>query len=424
MDLAAKELADVELAVTDVVYGGRGLARHAGLVVFAGGVLPGERVRLRITHRHQNYADADLLEVLAPSAQRVAPACPLSEPGRPAADRCPGCTYQHASYEEELRLKHAQLLNLLQRIGKADPAVCLPPIGAPQALGYRNKITLHFRKEPPALSAEGVTSPPYRLGYVAADNVSIVDVPACPIAHPAINAELARLRDDSQFMASFGEARKLTLRCTPRNGVVVWQDAASGGGRLEEQTAIGPMSVPRQSFFQVNPAVADLLLREASIVIAGAGPKTVVDLYCGTGLFGLAAAKAGVPRVIGVDSDAASIRAARANARQHGLDAAEFVAGNAVQELRRFAQAVEWKDAAVIVDPPRSGLERGLAALLGTLRPRLLLYVSCAADTLARDVALLAPAGFRLRSSRVLDMFPRTASFETLSVLAGTSPVS
>jgi 23S rRNA (uracil1939-C5)-methyltransferase len=252
---------------------------------------------------------------------------------------------------------------------------------------------------------------------VAADNRTIIDVPACPLAHPAINETLERLRRDADFMTSFGENRRLTLRRTAADGVAHWRGPAPSEMRLTEQTAIGPLTVPCGSFFQVNPAVADHLFEEAARVVAEQPPDRLIDLYCGVGIFALAAARAGAKRVIGIDSDERAIRIALANARSQGVENAQFMAGHATHEFERIACQGEGGRTAVIVDPPRTGLDRKLIALLATIRPDPLIYVSCAADTLARDVALLTGQGYRLRRSRVLDMFPRTAWFETLTVL-------
>ena len=156
----------VELKIADVVYPGRGLARMDGCVVFVSGVLPGETVSARITRRRKNFAEAELIRIEVPSPRRVEPACPL-------AGTCPGCCYQHADYAEELRLKEAQFVNLLQRIGRVEGPDRLPSVPSPAPLGYRNKITLHASPDPGGGR---------RLGYFAFDNRTVLDVPACPLA--------------------------------------------------------------------------------------------------------------------------------------------------------------------------------------------------------------------------------------------------
>ena len=149
------------LTIADVVYRGKGLARMDGQVVFVGGVLPGETVEVRFVRRHKNYSEAVLLDITDPSPKRIAPVCPLTTV-------CPGCCYQHADYGTEIVLKQAQLVNLLQRQVKVDPAICLPPVASPRSLEYRNRISLHA-------SEDGSSK---ALGYIGEDNRTVIDVPA------------------------------------------------------------------------------------------------------------------------------------------------------------------------------------------------------------------------------------------------------
>ncbi len=387
-----------ELTITDVVYRGKGLARLDGCVYFVPGALPGERVRASIVARRKRYVDARVEEVLEPSPHRRDTVCPL-------AGTCPGCSYQHAVYPEELRLKQRQLEDLLTRMGHVTGVTWRDPVGAPAPLGYRNKLVLH-----PVKSDTGML-----LGYFGEDNRTILDVPRCALAADGINDALLALREKSGALESLKRRTGLTLRYTPHDGVASWQgDADPTAESLHETTAIGELDVPRGSFFQVNTAVADLILQAMVERVAEAAPRYAIDLYCGVGVHALAAGRAGVGNVLGVDTDGNAIAAAMRNAESLGLDQVEFRQAAAAGVIRRSLKAVPSAKTAVIADPPRRGLDRAVREVLCDLKPAHLFYVSCAADTLARDLVALQEAGYAVRDVTLFDMFPRTPYFETL----------
>lgn len=391
----------LELEITDVGYGGKGVARHDGCVYFVRGAMLGERIQARVRRRHKSFIEADLVDVLAPSPDRVAPACPL-------ADVCPGCAYQHSTYEAELRTKQAQLGSLLERLGKVSTDGLQPPIASPAELGYRNKITLHA----------SVDSDRTVLGYIGEDNKSVFDVPACPLAAPEINDVLAQWRTSGRSLKGLATGDTITLRHTSADGVQVIKGGKPGKqDRLMEHTVIGDLRVPVRGFFQVNIALADLVLTRVMELFATIEPGRVVDLYCGSGVFALAASQCGVDWSVGVDTSHSAIRAAHRNAVKLGLDGLEFISGPVENALHEVLPAEEMPATTVIVDPPRRGLSKRVIDGLIEAGPANILYVSCAADTLARDVARFAAAGYTLHQAQLFDMFPRTALFETLAWL-------
>jgi 23S rRNA (uracil1939-C5)-methyltransferase len=394
----------VELLIKDVVYPGKGLARLAsGCVVFVPGTLTGETVRAEVTRRKKNFAEARLVEVVKPSKQRRAPQCPI-------AAVCPGCRYQHADYTEELRLKQAQFVNLLEHQAGIDGAgVLLPPVPSPIILGYRSKIALHTGV------AKGDA---YSLGYFAEDNCTVIDVEACPLAMPELNNLLADLRKNQDFMKTLQPKMTVTLRYTKADGAVSWcRKARPDAPWLTESTAIGDIKVPRGGFFQINPAVAGELTQRLIALVGETKADAVIDLYCGTGVFALGAALSGIKEVVGVDSDEQAIRTAEANALERKLTSTRFIAAPALSGLKRAIRTMQPGKMAVIVDPPRIGLEKEVVAQLVAAKPADIIYVSCAPDTLARDIKLLVKGGYRVVSSQLLDMFPRTPYFESLTHL-------
>ena len=400
------ETETVTLRIADVVYSGKGLSRDGGIVTFVPGVLPGELVSARIVASRKRFREAQLVEVLEASPDRIPDCCAL-----PSGGSVPGCVYGHARYAAEVALKDAQLRDFLRRIATPDTAFP-PPFPSPDALGYRNKVVFHVQRR-----GEGDV----RIGYLGDDNRTVVDMESCPLALPAINYAWTRMRDRAR--RHLRDRDTLTLRHTRADGVVSWtnrpdRDAAP----LTEDSPIGPLQLPPDGFYQVNRPVAAALLaqvREWTKGAFAAGPyDTLLDLYCGIGVFGLAAALDGAPRVVGVESGRAAVAAATANAAALGIDNAGFRCATAAEAAATGFGVGDLSHAVAIVDPPRAGLEPATLAALASSALRTLVYVSCDPATLARDLAALAAAGFAVQQARVFDMFPRTQHFETACLLA------
>ncbi|MDD4869719.1 MAG: class I SAM-dependent RNA methyltransferase [Kiritimatiellae bacterium] len=399
----------VELKIDDVVYRGKGLARLDGKVIFVPGVLPDEVVKVKITYHGKNFSEARLLEIIKASPLRIKPVCPLV-PGADSRQNtiCPGCIYQHAEYSAEVDFKQKQFINLLERMGGVDPAVCLPAVPSPNFMGYRNKIVLHgaVNRETPSL------------GYFSEDNRTVVDVPSCPLARQEINDLLGRTRADNNFARTVTDHLTATFRFTEKDGALMWVGQHNEDNPwLTESSVLGDVKVPRGSFFQVNVTVADLIILYVIGLIKQVNPGFIIDLYCGVGMFTLAAAKAGVKNIFGVDMDPNAISAAEQNVKNRQIKNIEFKSTTAQKGLKWAFGKVDKRKTTVIVDPPRRGLEKQVVERLATMQPAGIIYISCAADTMARDVKQLKTAGYSVRSTRLFDMFPRTSYFESVTWL-------
>jgi 23S rRNA (uracil1939-C5)-methyltransferase/tRNA (uracil-5-)-methyltransferase len=388
---------EVELDIVDVSYGGRGVGRFEGMAVFVPEVLEGERVRVRLDAVHKRYAEGTLLEVLKPSAHRQQPVCPL-------AGTCPGCVYQHVSYAEEVRIKQKQLDSLLCRLGGQVSVTQDEPIPSPSDLGYRNKVVLH-------------AGPDGELGYYGHDNRTVIDVPRCPLAVDAINADIGVVRADATFKQSLAPRAPVTFRWSEMDGVRRWTDGNSPGGTMTASSPVGELRVPTGGFAQVNSAMASLLVERVTAWVKAEAPEFLIDLYCGAGVFALAAAQSGVTNVLGVEVNGPAIRAAKGNARQLALPGITFIEADAAVLFDQAIQQVDADRTAVIVDPPRQGLAPALCESLCKHKPAALLYISCAPDTLARDLKRLTAETYTVECCQVLDMFPRTAHFESMVIL-------
>ena len=409
----------IELTIERIAFRGPGVAHAGSVVCFVPETCPGERVRARVVRRRKNYWEARVEAVLEASPDRLPqPDCRVFTADGEA--KTPGCVYDHATHEAELRWKEEQLREFLERQARLpDPAIA-PAFASPSRLNYRNKSTMHV-----ARNAAGRRV----LGYVGEDNETVSDQPRCPLSVDPINDALADIRADESFWRFARPGSRLALRHTPHDGVVV--SVALPNGSLEPpelppltETApvVGDLEVPARGFWQMNPAVGTALVEAVADEIRAAAPVRFLDLYCGVGVFGLVAAALGVPSVAGVESGRDAIAAAQRNAARLGFAGrAAFACADAAKALPALLADGPADGTLSLVDPPRAGLAPDAVRALLAAPPRRLLYVSCAPDTLARDLALLcAPGGgaFRLESARLFDMFPRTAHFETLCVLA------
>lgn len=400
--------------VESLAYGGDGIARVNGLVVFIPGTLPEETVTARITVTKKNYARAELLEVIETSPQRITPCCRVVDPEDGALCRVPGCVYDHLDYAAEVAAKQLQLEGFLRRMPGIENTELLPPLPSPAQLHYRNKIVLHAKN----------TERGMRLGYMLEQSHRLLEVLACPLACEAINRSLEDMRSEGTIR-ELRDGANVTFRHTPQDGVFCWADRGSAlplpTGLLTEMTPAGMLRVPPDGFFQVNPQVSGELTRTVAAWFAAGPPASeVLDLFCGVGIFGLACAAAGATRLTGVESGRAAIDAARLNAASLGVPA-KFFCSEIGRDANSWAANVAQPDnTTIIVDPPREGLPSSTVAALIASGVSRVFYVSCDPATLTRDLSLLLRGPYRLRRCRLFDMFTRTAHFETLIELQRT----
>jgi tRNA/tmRNA/rRNA uracil-C5-methylase (TrmA/RlmC/RlmD family) len=407
----------VEVEIRDVAYGGDGVGRLAdGRAVFIPFSAVGDRLLVRLATQHRRFSRGTIEKVLEPGPNRAKPRCRYY-------GECGGCCFQHLSAEEQVRLKAAQLHGLLARIGGVRQ---LPPLEearpAPETYGYRNKIALK-----PVLSGarlkglSAARSRPRGWGYTRRNNVSVLPIESCPIARPELNAKLAELNasgEAAQWPSRRPDAEKLVLRCSSSGEVLAFRIPPEIS--LTERVLDLPLRVPAGGFFQVNPPVLDQLagwLREA---YRGLQVETLVDGYCGCGVFALCLAGLTGGEVIGIESDPAAIRCAEENARTAGLKRCRFIAGAVEDHLESaLKSAPALNRTAVLLDPPRTGCSSEALDALLRLAPQTIILLSCNPATLARDLARLRVGqSYELRRLALFDMFPQTAYFEAVAILA------
>ena len=394
-----------ELRIEKLVHGGLGLARLERRVVFTPFVLPGERVRVELGAQRGGLWQARLLEVLEPAAGRVEPACPYF-------GRCGGCQLQHSEYASQLELKRAVLAETLRRLGRFEPPCSIRIIHAPP-WHYRNRVQFHLAGA--------------KLGFFERDGRRVQAVEQCMIASPKINQALVALARALQQRSHWHLAG--TLEVFTNEDQVVLRAAAPGAHSpprpllaLCHQADIGPVSseldypaagevyrVGMHSFFQVNRFLIDQLV---ACALEGAEGETAVDLYAGVGLFSLPLARR-FRRVIAVEASRAAARDLASNVCRAGV-AVKVCATSAAAGLRDLNETPDF----LLADPPRTGLGREVVAELVRLRPPRLSLVSCEPATLARDLAPLLAAGYRIAQLSLVDLFPQTYHIEAVATLS------
>jgi tRNA/tmRNA/rRNA uracil-C5-methylase (TrmA/RlmC/RlmD family) len=340
----------VDLNIEDIAFGGKGIARENGRVVFIPFTIEGEKISAEIVREKKQFAEAELVDLRESSPYRVQPECPYF-------GQCGGCSYQHIAYEYQLAIKERQVRDVLHRIGKLKDVPLQPIVPSPAAYGYRNRITVHAQ--------DGV------IGFFRRDSHRLIDIERCPIAMDEVNRALAELRRQHVRDGHF------TLR-------------AERGPRI---------------FSQTNDAVANLL-RESIVKMIPIDQDLLIDAYCGAGFLAKALLDK-FQRIIGIDWDRFAIEVATKNASPKET----YIAGDIELELSGALPAGAPDKTTVIVDPPAIGLTANIRQAMIERAPATLIYISCNPPTLARDLAELQQA-FAICSVTPFDMFPQTAEIE------------
>jgi 23S rRNA (uracil1939-C5)-methyltransferase len=415
--------------IESLSYGRAGVGRVDGKVLFVEHTAPGDRVRVDVTRDRGSFLEARVLEVLAPSAERVSPPCAL-------VGTCGGCSWQHVEYTRQLDAKRRNVADALKRIGGFSDVAVSAVTPSPEIFGYRNRLKLRFENG--------------RLGFYSAHSHSLVPIDDCMIASERVRAALPRVESRAVSLetrpvrveiADRGEIPGVVvaINCQGRlrradarraraaiendgsaaavGGIVMW----GRGWRREWGDTTRRHPVPADtteievetrgsSFGQVNTGANRLLVDSAVALVAAKETDHVVDLYAGAGNFALPlAARAG--SVTAVENDTASVLAGRESAARLGLAELSFAEATVESWLDRAAK--QRPPDRVIVNPPRSGLA-GTAERIADLQAAVVVYVSCNPATLARDLRTLAERGYAVADVMPFDLFPHTFHVETV----------
>ncbi|MCU0772293.1 MAG: class I SAM-dependent RNA methyltransferase [Verrucomicrobia bacterium] len=360
--------------IEDLAFGGEGVARLEGFVLFVPYVIPGEVVEVELTEVKKQFARARLLRIQSPSPERVTPECRYF-------GACGGCQYQHLEYSAQLRHKRKQVADLFERVGGFDPGRVEPVLPCPTPYGYRNRILIRSQWNKPEQKLN--------LGFVRHDSGLVEDIEECRIAEPGLNELVRAVRNHPP----------------PRGGI-----------KVELRLPVPGWEVGPGSFFQNNFHLLPTLVHTVRAMLRDAQTRHLVDVYCGVGFFGIELAR-DVESFAGVEYDRQAIHAARRNAASHGVTNGQFTAGTAESELPRLLESFEARHTTALLDPPRKGCAPETLQTLQTVAPRQILYVSCHPATMARDLKNLCGERYTLRRVVPLDMFPQTQHVECIADL-------
>ena len=387
-------------------------------VIMVPGVVPGERVCVRVFRNFPSYSEADLVRVLEASEDRVSPVCPL-------AQDCGGCQLQHMTIDSQRKWKTRHVKEILQQYGIGEEHVkyCL---GTDHIYHYRSKLTPHYQQ--PAKSRRGErnidmvasssssssTKTIQAIGFQKQSSRQIIDVPHCAIATPAVNDAYAEMR--KRLLSEPPKSKKgATLLLRQAN---LEDSSVESNHRNFITTNVRGLNFTYHAgnFFQNNyhvlPIMVEHVLSEATL---GGAMTHLVDCYCGSGMFALSCA-AHFDRVVGIEINDKAIAEAQANAAANRISNCEFRAASAENIFSVISNFS--RDATVVVlDPPRKGCSEDFLKQLVEFEPSRIVYMSCDPTTQARDAAILVAANYTVTSVQPFDLFPQTRHIECLMIL-------
>ncbi|MGH2983787.1 MAG: 23S rRNA (uracil(1939)-C(5))-methyltransferase RlmD, partial [Solirubrobacterales bacterium] len=431
----------LSLEIDSLAYGGKGIARRNGYVVFVSGALPGDRVRAEVTRAKRGYAEARAVEIVRPSRDRVPERC--DHGGEP----CPGAPWQALPYEQQLSHKQQQVDDALRRLGDLSGYELEPIEPAREQWRYRNKLEYSFGRR------EGEGDGELVLGYHARGRWDqVVDAEDCLLASEENNRARNEVRAWARAQrlsaydrrAGTGVLRNLVVREGRRTGQLQTRlvtspeeiprppvdlhtivegtgsgtdgpTGALGREHLNEELCGLRFRISHAAFFQTNTEMAEHLYRIAAEMAALEGNERLYDLFCGIGTLGLAMAGRAA-EVWGIELVPEAVADAQENARLNEIGNAHFRVGDARKEIRPLLEEAGRPEVAM-VDPPRAGLSKKVVRRLIECEARRVVYVSCNPTTLAPNAAQLTEAGYRLRRVRPVDMFPQTPHIECVALL-------
>jgi len=422
----------IEGEIETIAFGGEGILRFRGFVIFVPFTAIGDRISCRIAEVKRSFAKGVLVEIKHASSYRTEPLCPYF-------GTCGGCQLQHLKEQAQLKYKLAAVTDALKRIGHLSIPT-FPIVPATANWSYRRHITLHLRAK-----NEG-----FEAGYIGQDNHSLVVVQTCPIfnePHHPILKQLQQfvrqlpnpLRQEGrviilknhrdQFILSFQFETKYSIHLNIFQAALQQSPLLAGiiVQTPEEQVSLGDpyceekfegltFRFSPQTFIQNHPEQSAKIYRQIRQLAGQSSQQHILDLYCGFGITSLLLAQQGNP-VTGIEYNADAMRFAQENTAFNHLKNIHFLQGDVERVLPRWLK--NHQASLIILNPPRQGLAKGVVQTLLKTNVESLIYVSCMPATLARDLNVLCQQ-YQLQQGWVYDMFPQTAHVETLVYLKKT----
>jgi len=400
--------------VQKLVFQGKGLVRLDNFVIFVPDVLPGEEIEFHLIEKKKSYGIGVVDQIVTAHPLRRKPVCPYF-------GRCGGCALQHAPYSEQLKFKTEWVEDALTHSLK--DTLELKVAGADQEWSYRQRIVLHFEKD------ENL-----KIGYIARDNTTLLDITECPIfsekpiplfadlknylsqCEGRVSGSATVVKAENKYLLHifFNEGKAAIPQLFDSwLGVTVKERGSikEAGEQFYCTDYMGlKTKISASVFLQNYPEMASKLYRD---VIGALDDKPTLDLYCGTGVLSLLVAKKAA-RVVGIEVSENSVRLAQENKRANGIENCDFFAGFVEEKLAKIQEkegAKNW-----IINPPRQGLSQKVRELILSFLPEKIIYISCMPQTLGRDLVELQKK-YKVVGSNMYDMFPQTTHVETMITL-------
>ncbi len=451
----------VELWIDKAAYGGQGVARMDGLVVFVRGAIPGDRVLARIIKKKKSYSEAILLELTRSSSDRIQAPCPYS-------GYCGGCQWQYLRYERQLEYKRDQVRESMTRIGTIEDILVHDTIPSEKTYGYRNKMEFSFsdrRWLMPEEFEEEDEEIGFGLGlHVPGTFYKVLDVDECLLQHDTGNhilrevkryvresdAPVYGLRSHNGFWRfltlrystasdewmvnlvtseeradvtaplaeslshRFGNIRTVVNNINTRKAAIAVGEREKillGEGYIRDRVGPFIFQISANSFFQTNSAGAEKLYEKVAEYAGLSGSETVLDLYCGTGTISIFLS-ARAKEVTGMEIVESAILDAERNCRENNVDNCRFILG----DIREKLPELGLKPDVVVIDPPRAGMHKDVLAGVMEMATDRIVYVSCNPTTMARDIGWMAEM-YEVVEIQPVDMFPHTYHIEAVARL-------
>ena len=377
----------LEVEVERILPGGMGLAHAGGKTVFVSLAAPGDRLRVRVEREQGNVLFASIEEIVAPSPLRIEPPCPYF-------GRCGGCDFQQLTYEAQLAAKAEIIRDCLHRIARLESVPDFVVTPSPDNWRYRMRAMWQIDREQRAI------------GYYERGSRRVCDVVDCAVLRPALQEKLEEVR--ATEWKQVPEGLKHLDVVQGENGVSFAPEFAGFHTSELSLTVRGEVyHFNAETFFQINPSLLGPLI---DFALGDALGESVLDLYCGVGLFTLPLARR-FKSVTAVESNSAAVRFARRNLQQAALTNARVITATVTDWFRnKPVGPVDF----VLLDPPRAGAESAVIKGIIDLRPAAIAYVSCDPATLARDLKKLMADEYAIDSMAAFDLFPQTHHVETV----------
>jgi 23S rRNA (uracil1939-C5)-methyltransferase len=461
LQMKIKKGQQLELQVSNIAFGGKGLSKIDGFAVFVDQAVPTDRVVARITKKRKNFAEARVVEIREPSPDRVVAPCPYS-------GTCGGCTWQFLKYEKQLQFKQRHVSESIEHIGLVQGVPVQATIPSPLTFGYRNKMEFSC-SDRRWLMAEEMDKEDidknFALGlHVPGTYHKVLDTKAC-LLQPDLGNKiledvrkfiknscvpvyglkshegfwrflvLRHSRSYDQWMVNIvtaAEDRKAVLSLTEvlvekypsivsvvnnitarRSGVAIGEYEIHLAGDTTLRENIGPFAfeISSNSFFQTNTRGAERLYEIVKAFVELTGSETVMDLYCGAGTIPVYLSDS-AKKIIGMEISEGTVADAVRNCENNGIKNCQFISGDIRENLSRFSGEVD----VMVIDPPRAGMHKDVIQKILDVSPERIVYVSCNPATLARDLGMMK-VRYKIVEVQPVDMFPHTYHIESVTKL-------